>query len=226
MRRRRRETGLKEPVTDNRQIESIYKEDNAMKRMSSCLVLSILILFAYQLSYAETVPFMDKAEKGFQEQRPFPMMPPMPCPMEKMREMPGFGHPLLMDMDKLKLDEKQKDALKEIENNTSKELIRKRAEEQIAEIELREFLDRETVDLKAVETKIKQIAGIKTEIQLIVIKSMENMKAKLTSEQIKTLKKLRMTEHQMRPPLMAKIMRNKMKVPPANDREKGEEPGE
>jgi len=35
-------------------------------------------------------------------------------------------------------------------------MIRKRADEQIAEIELQELLDKDTVDLKAVEAKLKQ----------------------------------------------------------------------
>jgi hypothetical protein len=61
--------------------------------------------------------------------------------------------------------------------------IKKRADEQIAEIELHELLDQETVDLKGVEVKLKQIAIIKSESQLTVIRSTEKMKAKLTLEQ-------------------------------------------
>ena len=194
-----------------------------MKKISSCFVLSFLLLFvAAQLSYAEPVPPVDKMEKGFQDEGSFPMMPPMPCPMEHMRGMPGFRHPFWMHMEGLKLDEKQKEALREIENNVSKELIRKRADEQIAGIELKEFLDKETIDLKAVETKLKQIAVIKTEMQLIVIKSMENVKAKLTAEQREMLKKMRPMEHRMRPHLKEKMMRDESKMPQPSSEERGE----
>jgi Spy/CpxP family protein refolding chaperone len=165
---------------------------------------------------------MDKTEKGFQEEGPFSMMPPMPCPMEQMRGMPGSRHPFLMHIDALNLDEKQKDALKEIENSVSKELIRKRADEQIAGIELCELLDQETVDLKAVEAKLKQIAVIKTEMQLIVIKSMENVKAKLTAEQRETLKKMRPMAHPMNHHMKGKIMPEDAKALPLSPEEKGE----
>jgi Spy/CpxP family protein refolding chaperone len=194
-----------------------------MKRILSCFVLSILLLFvSSQLSYAESNPPLDKMEKGFQDQSPSSMMPSMPCPMEQMKGMREFRHPFMMHIESLKLGEKQREALREIENSVSKELIRKRADEQIAEIELRELLDKDTVDLKAVETKLKQIAVIKTETQLIVIKSMESMKAKLTSEQREMLKKIRPMEHQMRPPLTGRMMRHEQKEPSPSIEERGE----
>jgi Spy/CpxP family protein refolding chaperone len=198
-----------------------------MKKIFSCFVVSFLLLFiALQLSYAQPAPSMDKSEKGFQEEGPFPMMPSMPCPMEQMRGIPGFRHPLLMHIDDLNLDEKQKDALREIENSVSKELIRKKADEQIAEIELKELLDKETVDLKGIEIKLKQIATIKTETRLIVIKSMENMKAKLTPKQREMLKKLRPMERHMRAPFKGKALHNETRMPPPYAGEKGEESGE
>ena len=194
-----------------------------MKKIFSCFVFSFLLLFiASQLSYAEPAPSMDKSERGFQEEGPFPMMPSMPCPMEQMRGMHEFRHPSLMHIDELNLDEKQKDAFKEIESSVMKELIRKKADEQIAEIELKELLDKETVDLKAVEIKLKQIATIKTETRLIVIKSMEGMKAKLTPKQREMLKKLRPMEHHMKPPFKGKATRNETKMPPPDAGEKGE----
>lgn len=136
--------------------------------------------------------------------------------------MSEFRHPFRIHVDCLKLDEKQKEALKEIENDVSKELIRKKVEEQIAEIELREFLEKETVDLKAVETKLKQIAAIKTEPQLIVIKCSENMKAKLTAKQREELKKIQTMERWIRPPFTGKVKRNDKTLPPPSMGERGE----
>lgn len=193
-----------------------------MKRILSCFVWSVLLLFmAAQLSCAQPAPSRDEAEKVFQEERPFPMPPPAPCPMGQMKGMPEFRPPLMMHIESLKLNEKQREALKEIENNVSKVLIRKRADEQIAEIELRELLDKDPVDLKAVEAKLKQIETIKTETQLMMIRSVENMKAKLTAGQRQMLKKILPMEHHIKPSPAGKGTHEK-KVPQLPPEEKGE----
>jgi len=70
-----------------------------------------------------------------------------------------------------------------------KELIRKKADEQIAEVELRELLEKDTVDLKAVETKLKQIATIKIETQLIFYQIHRKDETKLTPKQREIVKK-------------------------------------
>ena len=81
-------------------------------------------------------------------------------------------------------------------------------------IELRELLEKNTVDLNADGMKLKQIAAIKTESQLIFIKSMEKMKAKLTTEQREILKKIRPMDHRMRPPMRGKMMRDETQMSP------------
>ena len=186
-----------------------------MKKISSCFVLSFLILFiASQLSYAEPRPPINKTEKGVQDECPPLMMPPMmPCCMGQIELTPELKHHHWLHLQSLNLSEKQKEALKEIENSATKELIRRNADKQIAEIELRELLDKDTVDLKAVETKLKQIEAIKTETQLIIIKSMENMKAKLTPEQREVLKKMRLMNPPMKPPWKEEMMRDETKTP-------------
>ena len=161
-----------------------------MKRAGNCFILSLFFLvLTGQQSYADTNSPIDRMGNRIQE--PFLTMIPPPAPdcMGKMVEMPERKHPHWLHFQNLDLDDKQKEALKEIENTILKELIKKRADEQIAEIELRELLDKETVDLKAVEVKLKQIAIIKSESQLTVIRSTEKMKAKLTLEQRNKLKK-------------------------------------
>jgi Spy/CpxP family protein refolding chaperone len=54
---------------------------------------------------------------------------------------------------------------------------------QIAQLELRELLSQDPVDMKAVEAKVKQIEGLRTDIHLALIKAKEEVKAKLTPEQ-------------------------------------------
>ena len=79
-----------------------------MKRMLSCLILSILFsLISSQLSYAESKCPVNKMEKWFQDECPFTMMPP-PCDMGHMKGMPGLQHPPGLPFQSINLDEKQK----------------------------------------------------------------------------------------------------------------------
>jgi len=123
----------------------------------------------------------------------------------------------------LNFDEKQMSVLKEIESDATKEMIRKKADRQIAKIELQELLDKDTVDLKAVEKKLRQIENLKTESRLIIIKSTQKMKATLTSGQVKMLKKIKPMGHPgMRPSMKGEMMCDESKMPPPSDRERGE----
>lgn len=195
-----------------------------MKRILSCFVLSFLLLFiASQLSYAESKDPVNKMDTGFQDEGPFAMPPPMmPCDMGSMGGMPELRHLHRMHLQSLNLDERQKETFREIEKSVAKELIRKRADEQIAEIELRELLEKDIVDLKAVETKLKQIEAIKTETHLIVIKSMEKMKAKLTPKQRDIFKNMRPMDHlRMRPTMREEMMRDEMRMPPPSVKGRG-----
>jgi len=116
--------------------------------------------------------------------------------MHGMGGMQGGG--MMMDGDhgmwdhlmKLGLDDKQKDALKALHSRTMKEIVRKKAEKQVADIELRDFLDKDPVDLKAVEAAAKKSQSFETEIFLIHVKAHEEMKALLTADQRKRLKEM------------------------------------
>ena len=91
-------------------------------------------------------------------------------------------------MEKLKalgLDEKQKEAVQAVHFRTKKEMVRNRADIQVAEIELKEVLSKDPVDLKAAEAAVKKIEGVKSEMRMLHIKSMEEIKANLTPEQKK-----------------------------------------
>jgi len=91
-------------------------------------------------------------------------------------------------MEKLKalgLDEKQTEAVKAIHFRTKKVMIRSRADVQVAEIELKEILSKDPVDLQAAEAAVKKIEGLKSEMRMLHIKAMEEIKANLTPEQKK-----------------------------------------
>jgi Spy/CpxP family protein refolding chaperone len=71
-----------------------------------------------------------------------------------------------------------------------KETIRRTADMRIAQIELKDLLTQEPVDMKAVEAKVKQLETMRTEMQLSHIKAMEECKTKLTPEQRKKLREM------------------------------------
>jgi Spy/CpxP family protein refolding chaperone len=99
-------------------------------------------------------------------------------------EMMGGHHRMMhMCMNYLGLNSKQKQEIKEIKFATMKNVIRKRADMQIARLELRDLLSQDPVDMKAVEAKVKQIEGLRADIHLALIKAKEEVKAKLTPEQ-------------------------------------------
>jgi len=97
-------------------------------------------------------------------------------------------HHILGKLMNLGLDEKQKEAVKEIERKNMKETIKKRADLDIAQIDLRDLLDKDSVNMNAVESKLKEIASLKTDINLSRIKAHEEIKSKLTPDQRKKLK--------------------------------------
>jgi Spy/CpxP family protein refolding chaperone len=176
-----------------------------MKKASVFFALCFLLsLIAALTSYAEPKVPASKMEKELKnEAHPSLMMPP-PCGARPIKGIPGLPHFPQLNLRSLNLNEKQKEAIKEIENSAAKELIRKKADEQIAEIELGELLAKDTVDLKAVEIKLKQIGIIKTESQLLIIKSVEKMKEKLTPQQ-RTILKKQVVGFRMKPPLKEKM---------------------
>jgi Spy/CpxP family protein refolding chaperone len=90
----------------------------------------------------------------------------------------------------LNLDDQQKAFIGEIRSRMKKETIRKTADMRIAQIELKELLIQDPVDMKAVEAKVKQLETMKTEMHLSHIKAMEECKTKLTPEQRKKLREM------------------------------------
>jgi Spy/CpxP family protein refolding chaperone len=90
----------------------------------------------------------------------------------------------------LGLDDNQSTEVKAVLRKLQKEMIQKRADIQVAEIELREILEKEPVDVKVAETKVKQIASLKTEAVMMHIQGIEDVKVKLTPEQKKKLSEL------------------------------------
>jgi Spy/CpxP family protein refolding chaperone len=94
-------------------------------------------------------------------------------------------HPMFEKLKSLGLDEKQMGEVKAVHFTVMKETIKKRADMQVARVELREILDQDPVDVKAAEAKIRQIEGLSGDIEIIHIKAHEEVKSRLTPEQRK-----------------------------------------
>ena len=93
-------------------------------------------------------------------------------------------------INKLGLDDNQTKEVKAVVFKLQKEMIQKRAAIQVARIELREILGKDVVDIKAAETKVKQIASLRAEAAMMHIQGMEDVKAKLTPDQRKKLSEM------------------------------------
>jgi Spy/CpxP family protein refolding chaperone len=90
----------------------------------------------------------------------------------------------------LNLDEQQKALIGEIKSRKMKETIRRTADMRIIQIELKELLSQDPVDMKAVEAKVKQLEMMKTEMHLSHIRAIEDIRTKLTPEQRKKLREM------------------------------------
>jgi len=116
--------------------------------------------------------------------------------MHGMGGMQGCGmmmdddHPMLKQIMSLGLDEKQKEAFKALRSKTMKDMIKKRADKQIAGLELKDLLDKDVVDMKAVEASVKKSESLRMEMFLAHIRAHEEMKSILTPEQRKRLKEM------------------------------------
>ncbi len=150
-----------------------------MKNVVVRLLLGLFLLgFVTGISYAEKGAGMDRPEKaGREEGRQ------MECMKHRGIGMFHAEHRIRMALRNIGLDEKQKEALRDIRSSAAKEAVRKNADFMVAKIELRDFLAKDSVDIAAVEAKLKQIGSIKTDMQLLRIKTIEEIKTKLTPDQ-------------------------------------------
>ena len=90
----------------------------------------------------------------------------------------------------LNLDEQQKPLIGEIKSRMMKETIRRTAEMRIIQIELKDLLSQDPVDMTAVEAKVKQLEMLRTEMRLSHIRAIEEIKTKLTPEQRKKFREM------------------------------------
>ncbi len=150
-----------------------------MKKVALGILMGLLLMgFASGSSYAEKSGGV-KGEKCRHEEGVSRMGHMRHRGMGMMRA----EHRIWKALADLGLDEKQKEAIKEIGTTAKKDAIRKIADIRIARIELREILDKDPVDMTAVEAKVKQMESLKTDMHMSRIKALQEIKSKLTPEQ-------------------------------------------
>lgn len=150
-----------------------------MKRVVVGVLMGLLLMgFASGSSYAEKSGGV-KGEKCKHEEG----MSRMGQMGHRGMGMMRAGHRIGKALADLGLDDKQKEAIKDIRTTAKKDAIRKIADIRIAGVELREILDKDQVDMGAVEAKLKQLESLKTDMHMSRIKTLEEIKAKLTPEQ-------------------------------------------
>jgi Spy/CpxP family protein refolding chaperone len=92
--------------------------------------------------------------------------------------------------DKLDLSEEQQDKLKALHISYKKDMIRRNADREIAQIDLDELIQQEETDLNAVEMQIRKIADLEAATKYSWIKLWTDAKSLLTAEQRAAFKKL------------------------------------
>jgi Spy/CpxP family protein refolding chaperone len=102
--------------------------------------------------------------------------------------MMADDHPMWKHLMGLGLDDRQKEALKALRSKTMKDMAKRMADKQIAGIELKDLLDKDPMDMKAVEASVRKNESLKTETFLAHVKAHEEMKSILTPDQRKRLK--------------------------------------
>jgi Spy/CpxP family protein refolding chaperone len=107
--------------------------------------------------------------------------------------MSGGEHPgMFLGMEKeLGLSDEQVSKLKDMRMKREKQAIQDRAELDIMELELRDLMSEDEIDLKAVDGKIDKISALKGKIRKDGIHAMVDAKKVLTAEQRKKLREMK-----------------------------------
>ncbi|MHB8483611.1 MAG: Spy/CpxP family protein refolding chaperone [Nitrospiria bacterium] len=105
----------------------------------------------------------------------------------------GYGEgPFDIDMmkERLKLNDDQVARLKKIRLDYRKEMIKRRADLQVGELELWEILDSKNLDSAKAEKKVKELESLKADQMIYRIKALQETRKILTDEQYQEFRKL------------------------------------
>jgi len=124
--------------------------------------------------------------------------------MQKMMDKPektdfigmkmGMVKSIIGHANEIKLTEDQRSKIDGILIANQKDMVRKNADREIADIDLGELLKKDDPDPNAVKAQIQKLADIESNIKFTQIKVWMDAKAVLTDDQKATLKKLQMQD--------------------------------
>jgi Spy/CpxP family protein refolding chaperone len=123
----------------------------------------------------------------------------MMCPMMQkkmeggmqMGNMPMMGSivdQIMANADKIQFTQDQKDKLNNLVLTHRKDMIKKKADLDMASIDLEGLMNKETPDLKVVADQFKKVSGLDADLKYSEFEFNVNIKALLTKEQKDTLK--------------------------------------
>lgn len=147
------------------------------KYLCGWLVGLSIILFA---ASASAMMMEGMKEAGSQEKAEARIM--APCEMN----MPDH---VFRAIGRIDLTDEQEQEIQMIRFVFAKDVVRKKADIDVASIELHEILVMDAVDIQVAEQKIRQVASLRADLEIMNLKLREQIKAKLTPEQLEQLQK-------------------------------------
>lgn len=131
----------------------------------------------------------------------------------QMGNMQMKGPDVMAYIEKLQLTQEQRDKIDSAKIAHKKDIIKKNADRDIAQIELDEIMRKDEPNLTAVSDQLKKIANMEADLKFAQIKVMVDIKALLTKEQKDNLKM--MMEHDRMNMSMGKMEQQGMQQSPA-----------
>jgi Spy/CpxP family protein refolding chaperone len=118
-------------------------------------------------------------------------------PMGNMQMMGSIIDQIMGNADKLQFTQDQRDKLDNLVSVHRKDMIKKKADLDVASIDLEGLMKKETPDLKAVADQFKKVSGLEADLKYSEFEFSVNVKALLTNEQKDTLKMMMKHNEQM-----------------------------
>jgi len=157
-----------------------------MKFIKLLLVVVLLLVFLTNLQAQMPMVPMQEMHEEMHGSGAYPLTGEKIGPMMKTVDI-DFLLSLPM-IEKLELTEDQLKSLKTLKKDSTKDKIKKRAEIETAEVDLKELLDADELDLPKIQTKLKEIANLRAELQYLDIEAYEKGKTLLSAGQKTKLK--------------------------------------
>jgi hypothetical protein len=173
----------------------LKKESFKMKKLFGILFVVVFMSFLVGSVFAQMA--MEKEAQGGDD----PMMSSMMGGGDKMCPMCGEMKPMMgmmnMNMieqmaDKLNLTKEQKDKAMAIFIAHHKDMIRKKADLELAQVDMYELMSQENPSMDTIQKQVMNIAGMEGGMKFAQIKVWMDAKALLTDEQKAALKKMMM----------------------------------